>query len=307
MASTIPVRFLVLSDTHVFDFTETNIQLPMSKADVLLHCGDLTEVGGLPSFERALHMLKNIGAELKLVIAGNHDLELDKAYWHAKCESSIFSKDPNDHILATEIMKGPLAAEAGVTYLSEGTHTFTLQSGAIFKIYVSPYTPAFSDWAFAYEAHQDRFNDPSQVAKGATSIGPNPIPSDVDIVMTHGPPKGILDWCSQGHVGCPNLLQAIRRVKPLMHCFGHVHEGAGIEIIDWTSFKPRHESLRKNEAIHRFFEEEPEENDYPEPYVWKQSKGRKTLAINAAIMTGEQRPDNKTRLVSIDLQRRHWI
>ena len=252
-------------------------------------------------------MLKNIDAELKLVIAGNHDLELDGEYWQAKSQSPTNPRDLEDHTLAMNIMKGTLAAEAGVTYLSEGTHTFTLKSGATFKIYVSPYTPAFSDWAFAYEHNQDRFNNPSQVAKGATSIGSNPIPNDVDIVMTHGPPKGILDWCPSGHVGCPNLLQAIRRVKPLMHCFGHIHEGAGMEVIDWRTFKPKSDTLRKNEAIHRFFEEEPEENCYPEPYVWKESKGCKTLAVNAALMTGEQRPENEPRLVSLDLRRRRWV
>ena len=309
MQSNVPTRFLIISDTHDLDFTGDSaksqlFQLPAPKADVLLHCGDLTESGGLPNFERSLHMLKNIDAELKLVIAGNHDLELDEIYWQAHSESPTHPRNFEDHTLAMNIMMGKLAAEAGVTYLPEGTHTFTLKNGATFKVYASPYTPAFSNWAFAYETNQDRFNSPAQVAKGAISIGPNPIPSEVDIVMTHGPPKGILDWCSQGHVGCPNLLQAIRRVKPLMHCFGHVHEGAGVEVIDWRTFRPRGESLRKNEAIHRFFEDEPEENCFPEPHVWKESRGYKTLAVNAALMTGEQRPENEPRLVCLDLRRK---
>ena len=306
--STIPTKFLIISDTHDLDFAGDKpepFQLPTPKVDVLLHCGDLTESGGLNNFERALHMLSNIDAELKLVIAGNHDLELDAAYWQTQCESSTRPQKFEDHTLATNIMTGDLAVKAGVTYLSEGTHTFTLKNGATFKIFASPYTPAFSDWAFAYEASQDRFNSPAQVAKGAVSISPNPIPNDVDIVMTHGPPKGVLDWCSQGYVGCPNLLQAIRRVKPLMHCFGHVHEGAGVEAIDWRTFQPKDESLRKNEALHRFFEEEElEENCYPESQVWKGPKGSKTLAVNAALMTGEQRPENKPRLVSLDLRKK---
>ena len=317
--STIPTRFQIISDTHDLDFTGNNsasqsFQLPTPKVDVLLHCGDLTDSGGLPNFVRALNMLKNIDAELKLVIAGNHDLELDGAYWQAQSECPTRPRKFQDHTLATNIMTGELAAEAGVTYLSEGTHTFTLKNGATFKIFASAYTPAFSDWAFAYESNQDRFNSPAQVAKGVRSIGPHPIPNDADIIMTHGPPKGILDWCSQGHVGCPNLLQAIRRVKPLMHCFGHVHEGAGVEVIDWKTFKPKGESLRKNEAIHRFFEEEQQENCYPEPIVWKEPKGLKTLAVNAALMNGEQRPENKPRLVSLNLrkgylhiQKKRWV
>lgn len=69
------------------------------------------------------------------------------------------------------------------------------------------------------------------------SIARNPVPDfpDVDILMTHGPPKGILDGCPQGNVGCRNLLRALRRAKPLMHCFGHIHEGNGVEIVDWDA------------------------------------------------------------------------
>lgn len=268
-------RFGLLQRTHPF-------QLPTPKADVLLHCGDLTNVGGLPNFAKALNMLKEIDAELKLIIAGNHDLELDKAYWQEKSKSPASSGDPEDHARATNIMTGALAAEAGVAYLAEGTHTFTLKNGATFKIYASPYTPAISDWAFAYQPNQDRYNSPAHLAKGVKSIGPNPIPHDVDIIMTHGPPRGILDLCSQGHVGCPNLLQAIRRVKPRMHCFGHVHEGAGVEEIDWRTFKPKSESLRKNNAIHDLFDNESEEMEqscYPSLTSGRSPKGsRRSLS-----------------------------
>ena len=162
--------------------------------------------------KRALMILGSIDAELKVVIAGNHDLELDKAYWMERSD-----EDPIDHDLALEVMTGPLAEEAGVQFLDEGTHAFTLKSGAKLTIYVSLYTPAFGDWAFAYPHLDDRLNGPEQVVKGVTSIATNPIPDDVDNVMTHGPPHGILDKCSQGNVRYKNLLQAIRRVKPLLH------------------------------------------------------------------------------------------
>jgi hypothetical protein len=55
-------------------------------------------------------------------------------------------------------MTGPAAVKAGVTCLAEGSHTFTLSNGSTFSIYASPYTPAFSDFAFMYNAHEDRFN-----------------------------------------------------------------------------------------------------------------------------------------------------
>lgn len=77
------IRFLVISDTHDFEFgTDSRaFALPVPKADVVLHCGDLTNVGGSSSFKIALKMLGAIDAVKKLVIAGNHDLDLDKEYW----------------------------------------------------------------------------------------------------------------------------------------------------------------------------------------------------------------------------------
>jgi hypothetical protein len=49
------------------------------KANVLLHCGDLTKVGDLFSLKRAVEDIKAIDAELKPVIAGKHDLELEES------------------------------------------------------------------------------------------------------------------------------------------------------------------------------------------------------------------------------------
>ncbi|TGO43614.1 hypothetical protein BOTNAR_1716g00010 [Botryotinia narcissicola] len=172
-------------------------------------------------------MLSNFDAELKLVIAGNHDLELDKEWCKAHLEEDEDYLD--GHARAMEVMKGALVKEAGVTYLEEGTHTFNLESGATFKIYASPYQPEFNDYAFAYKRNEDRFNASGETAEGVTSIAKNPIPADVDIVMTHGPPKGFRDE----NLGCENTLHAVQRAKPLMHCFGHIHEGYGANIIVW--------------------------------------------------------------------------
>lgn len=136
---TISTRFLVISDTHNLNFDDAAeicqlFQLPTPKVDVLLHCGDLTQVGGTPSFKKALKMLARIDAELKLVIPGNHDLELDKSYWEAQSDYDGGANELDVHRQAVEVMTGSLAAEAGVTYLSEGTHMFKLSNGAKFTI-----------------------------------------------------------------------------------------------------------------------------------------------------------------------------
>ena len=55
------------------------------------------------------------------------------------------------------------------------------------------------------------------------------IPADTDILVTHGPPYGILDQTpgSNRHEGCQQLFAAVLRVKPMLHVFGHVHGAYG--------------------------------------------------------------------------------
>ena len=233
-------------------------------------------------------MLGNIDAELKLVIAGNHDLSLDGEWWRTHVHDE---DDSEEHSHATEIMTGPLAEEAGVTYLEEGTHSFTLKNGARFTIYASPYTPLYGGWAFMYRDTQDRFNLSDQVSNGVTSIAQNPMPSfpAVEIVMTHGPPKGILDSCAQGHVGCENLLRAVGRAKPLVHCFGHIHEGYGARKVSWEEAGMRQRRVPPN--------------TYPEPNSIPLEFGEETLMINAATLDGMGKPVNAPWLLDLDLPR----
>jgi len=55
------------------------------------------------------------------------------------------------------------------------------------------------------------------------------IPEEVDVLITHTPPLGILDVSSGGLVlGCRYLMEAIERTRPIIHCFGHVHGSSGI-------------------------------------------------------------------------------
>ena len=55
----------------------------------------------------------------------------------------------------------------------------------------------------------------------------NLILDDTDILVSHTPPFGIECYCHSGvHVGCPVLLEAVQgRIKPMLHAFGHIHEG----------------------------------------------------------------------------------
>eukprot|EP00927_Polykrikos_kofoidii_P068365 TRINITY_DN63741_c0_g1_i1.p1 TRINITY_DN63741_c0_g1~~TRINITY_DN63741_c0_g1_i1.p1 ORF type:complete len:272 (+),score=42.93 TRINITY_DN63741_c0_g1_i1:98-913(+) len=55
------------------------------------------------------------------------------------------------------------------------------------------------------------------------SRGNPAVPADVDILMTHGPPSGILD----AGRGCPYLRKDIVETRPRLHVFGHIHEASG--------------------------------------------------------------------------------
>lgn len=57
------------------------------------------------------------------------------------------------------------------------------------------------------------------------------IPADTDILVTHGPPFGVLDRTIQNcNAGCHYLLQKVMEIKPKYHLFGHIHEAYGREI-----------------------------------------------------------------------------
>lgn len=96
------------------------------------------------------------------------------------------------------------------------------------RIYGSPWTPWFNDWAFNLprgKALQEKWNQ---------------IPQGVQILVTHGPPIGQRDRAvsdrGPSSVGCEELMSAVRRVKPVFHVFGHVHSGYGKSSEGGTTF-----------------------------------------------------------------------
>ena len=58
---------------------------------------------------------------------------------------------------------------------------------------------------------------------GNATIVDEDIPEDIDILVTHDPPYGILDE----DMGSVNLLNFILKAKPRYHLFGHIHSTAG--------------------------------------------------------------------------------
>ena len=84
-----------------------------------------------------------------------------------------------------------------------------------FKFYGSPYTPAFNDWYFMKK--RDKLHEIWQK-----------IPEDTNVLITHGPPKGMLDLSEDRDgkleiCGDKALFKRVMIIKPKYHLFGHVH------------------------------------------------------------------------------------
>jgi Icc-related predicted phosphoesterase len=226
MSPSINTRFLIISDTHGSRFKDG--AEPLERADVAIHCGDLTDDSKLQSFKEAIQLLKGINAPIKIIIAGNHDFSLDDSAFEQKISEAnrLAQEDLNQDIKNEYGDYGNAkrllleARDHGIVFLEEGSHQITLQNGALLRLYASPYTPATgdsSDWGFQYNGAHD-FN----IEKG------------IDIAITHGPPHGIMDMTRERkRIGCPRLFRAIARAQPRLHCFGHVHNSWGAKLVSW--------------------------------------------------------------------------
>jgi len=93
------------------------------------------------------------------------------------------------------------------------------------RLWGSPITPS----------NFESFGAASEVDCGHIFAG---IPAGTDLVITHGPPFGILDVAAADgrHHGCPYLRSAIRCVQPAPHVFGHIHESYGVAAVEGTVF-----------------------------------------------------------------------
>ena len=116
------------------------------------------------------------------------------------------------------------------TYLD---HCVYLQDSSIvingIKFYGSPWQPEFCDWAFNLprgEKLKDRWDR---------------IPHNTDVLITHGPPHGILDSNiapddPRNNFGCEDLKHRVAEVKPTYHIFGHIHGSYGQLESDGTTY-----------------------------------------------------------------------
>jgi len=164
--------------------------------DVLIHAGDMTRHGDLDEVRDLNDFLGGLPHRVKLVIAGNHDF--------------CFQDDREQ----------AAALLSNCVYLQDEAFEFDGLA-----IWGSPWQPWFHDWAFNLE-------------RGAALRAKwDLIPAGTDILITHGPPAGHGDRTARGEaVGCRDLLEAVERLRPRLHVFGHIHEAAGVTRNEHTTF-----------------------------------------------------------------------
>ena len=220
------IRFVCISDTH-----GQHRKMTIPNGDVLLHAGDITNVGEPAQFEDFVKWLSELPHPEKIVIAGNHDLTIQTEFYieeqnwckWAHCNSKNHGHgqyQPQNSKRARHALCE--SSKDILTYLEDAA--VSVAGG--YKVYGSPWQPEFLNWAFNLPRGEP-------CAKMWEKI-----PDDVDILLTHGPPVGHGDLCSNGQrAGCVDLLAAIAdRAKPLLHVFGHIHEGYGATTNGITTF-----------------------------------------------------------------------
>jgi Icc-related predicted phosphoesterase len=160
--------------------------------DMIIHSGDCSNprdpYNNEPEVRDFIDWFKMIPVKYKIYVAGNHDTSIEKKF--------VTKKDFEN---------------AGVIYLENES----VEIEGI-KFFGSPHTPQFGQWAFMKDRVKlERF---WRMA----------IPEDTDVIITHGPPRGVLDKSyDKNHnmesCGDKSLLNRILEVQPAYCLFGHIH------------------------------------------------------------------------------------
>lgn len=190
------MKLIHISDTHGF-----HNQFPKDKfegIDMVIHSGDCSNWRD---------------------VNRNQEEVVDFINWYSSVpvKHKIFVAGNHDTSIERKRFKKEDFAAAGITYLE---NDFTIVDG--FKIYGSPITPTFGDWSF-------------MKARDKTHEVWGKIPDDTDILVVHGPPKGIrdvsfdrygnLEMC--GDLALTKRCFALKETLKLV-CFGHIHNMEGV-------------------------------------------------------------------------------
>jgi len=183
-----------ISDTHTYHGL---LEIPEG-IDMVIHSGDCSNprdpYNNEPEVRRFIDWFGDLPIKHKIYVAGNHDTSIEKG---------LVTDDDFD--------------QKRIHYLENQT----IEIEGI-KIFGSPHTPQFGQWAFMKARNKlDR-------------IWRIAIPEDADIIICHGPPRGVLDLAYDRYnvlesCGDKSLLNRVKEVEPILMLFGHIHSNKDIE------------------------------------------------------------------------------
>lgn len=194
-------KLVIISDTHTMHMgVENKFNLP--PADFLIHCGDITGRGTEYTIREFLKWFNDLDQyTYKIFIAGNHDI--------------LFETTPT-------LIKEILNDYPNIIYLED--NGIELEG---LKFWGTPVSKPFMDWAF---------NRPEEKLKQHWKA----ISDDIDVLITHSPPYKIMDFATHGskeYTGSPSLYdEVVNRIKPQIHCFGHIHSEYGMRFFGEIKF-----------------------------------------------------------------------
>jgi len=202
------MKLCFISDTHTL---HSNLEKDSfhDDIDVLVHCGDITSKGDFFDVQLFSSWFREVKAKHRICIAGNHDFCFQKNYK----KDSTKKYTEGHEALTKKRWVDSLEIHGQCKYLEDEE---IIIEGV--KFYGSPWQPEFSSWAF--NLPRNGFQLRAVWRK---------IPDDTDILITHGPPKGILDLTKRDncYAGCERLKERVLELNLAIHSFGHIHEQYG--------------------------------------------------------------------------------
>lgn len=232
------VRLVVVSDTH-------NVDIPISlfpPGDILIHAGDHTMSGRPSELKGAAAWLRSLAARYThgvVAIGGNHDRPLDTETW---LQAAPYSQPGEPWTYGSMVSARSLFDDGS---LRDGPmrllqHSATEVAGL--KLFGSPYvnlTPRRRAMALDNPVRYEGFiRDDVRLAELCRDI-----PAGLDVLITHGPPLGVLDTSvrhggvlrqapiSIGSAALRDRLRGMRPAdRPRVHIFGHEHDSRGVVV-----------------------------------------------------------------------------
>lgn len=229
------LRILCLSDTHDFQqFIPGGAIESLPKADILVHAGDFTvrgtseEVSNFRSW--VIQMLENGVVQHAVVVAGNHELTFEP--WKSK-HAAVRKRQEENKLSLSSVPNLHYLEDSSVEVLG-------------LRFHGSPWTTPIRgkmEWAFQMRDIDLREKWMAVPDKGC-----------IDVLVTHCPPCGqgdalaaslrniqqtqtagltevvddSIEQNTLSHIGSKTLLERVLAVEPIVHIFGHFHEGYGV-------------------------------------------------------------------------------